>query len=97
MLPRGQAEAEPNAPDACVWGMAWKNPHADKRVTGLTVSATGTEATLALLGVTAVYWTRPTATGVRKHRTSRQRHDIVTRTSGVFLPVYTAAASLRRL
>jgi len=40
--------------DACAWTMEWKNPRPDQPVDAVTFSAVGTEATVALLGITAV-------------------------------------------
>ena len=45
---------DPNAPDACAWSMEWKNPHPSVPIEYVTFAAAGTEATVALLGLTAV-------------------------------------------
>ena len=44
----------PNAPDACAWTMVWKNPYPSVAVRDITFVAAGAEATVALLGITAV-------------------------------------------
>lgn len=49
-----QQQESPNAPDACVWVMEWKNPLPDVPVEDVTFMAAGTEATVACLGITAV-------------------------------------------
>lgn len=49
-----QKQKDPNTPDACVWVMEWVNPRPTVAVRDVTVVAAGTEATVALLGVTAV-------------------------------------------
>lgn len=54
VLTKSQQATDRNAPDACVWTMDWKNPHPVKQIKQLTVTGTGTEAGLALLGLTAV-------------------------------------------
>jgi len=53
-LTAGQVSKDPNNPDACLWTMEWKNPQPGKEVKHVTVVSAGTEATVALLGLTAV-------------------------------------------
>jgi len=50
---RTQAQ-QASGPDACAWTMEWKNPRPDTPVKSVAFVATGTEATVVLLGVTAV-------------------------------------------
>lgn len=53
-LTSGQTEKDPNSPDACAWLLEWKNLKPDIVVRDITVVGAGTEAVVALLGVTAV-------------------------------------------
>ena len=47
-------QRDPKTSDACLWTMEWKNPRPDTPVDHVTFAAADTEATIAILGVTAV-------------------------------------------
>ena len=53
-LTEAQRKRDPNAPDACVWSMEWKNPWPLDKIEDITFVGAGTEATVALFGVTTV-------------------------------------------
>jgi len=53
-LTSGQEKEDPNSPDACAWLLDWKNPNPEKIVRDVTVVGAGTEAVVAVLGITAV-------------------------------------------
>jgi len=49
-----QRKKDPNTPDTAAWTMEWKNPRPNVAVADVTVAGAGTEATVMLLGLTAV-------------------------------------------
>ncbi len=53
-LTRAGRKRDPNAPDACVWTMEWKNPRPSIPVRDITLVSAETEAAAVCLGITAV-------------------------------------------
>lgn len=49
-----QRQRDPNRPDAALWAIEWKNQRPDVAVESVTLEGGGTEATVALLALTAV-------------------------------------------
>jgi len=49
-----QKQKDPNTPDVFAWTMEWKNPYPDTAIESITLKGAGTEATVILLGITAV-------------------------------------------
>ncbi len=49
-----QTGGDDAASDGCAWTMEWKNPKPDVAVKDVSLAAEGTEATIVLLGITAV-------------------------------------------